>query len=279
MATYTKLICPFRKVKNVDILSWETQPIYHYDDGNYIFFLTNDNQDVHNGIWKYNMNTQIMEEKYAYPQDYNYLTSRRAVLDAENDIIYVLVESTEFILFDLKTKRWNTSLFDDCRIKLFYGNFFMIPTPINQLHFTKDNTHYKLIVNTLTESATIIKLHENIGVLQDEAGYDNLATVLYNKSQQRLFMFQAKCDYLLFCDITGINQQSFNWTKHKIELPFETGFHSSLFGVVLAWDQIMFLFNFDDDHTDFQSIWCLDLINSNKWMRVNYGSVALKYYI
>eukprot|EP01084_Bolivina_argentea_P014741 27573_1 len=95
-------------------------------------------------------------------------------IDIDNDIIYILVEYDHLISFDLKTKKWNTSI---CNDDIDLSNIISIPSPINQIHITMNNTHYKLN----KQNKSIIKLQQNIGALSDDLISDNLSRFIYHQ--------------------------------------------------------------------------------------------------
>eukprot|EP01084_Bolivina_argentea_P267678 454454_1 len=250
------LISPFHRFKEISSDEChQHKPVYYGKNGNYIFIPFTTRGPTEQGeIWKYDLDKQIITEKYKYPEELD-INDPEIFIDIDNDIIYTLNGYEHLILFDLKTKQWNTSI---CYDDILCSQIISIPSPINQIHLTMNNTHYKFDI----QNKNIIKLQQNIGTLRDNPSYDNTARFIYSQLTKQLFMFQSNCEYILFCEINDKHQKSVNWKKFEIQLPgCAEGYHQ--FEVILAWNKIIFWFYNS-------KIWCLDLFHSNKWYQSNY---------
>eukprot|EP01084_Bolivina_argentea_P267679 454455_1 len=245
MTSSTTLISPFHMLKEISSDEHhQGKPVHYGKNGNYVFIPSFNPITGDGAIWKYDLDNQIITEKYEYPAEFD-MFDPLVLMDIDNDIIYTLNQYGEdLILFDLKTKQWNTFV---CNDDFYTPNIIFVPLPINQIHFTMNNTHYKFDI----QNKNIIKLQQNIGTLRDNPSYDNTARFIYSQLTKQLFMFQSNCEYILFCEINDKHQKSVNWKKFEIQLPgCAEGYHQ--FEVILAWNKIIFWFYNS-------KIWCLDL--------------------
>eukprot|EP01084_Bolivina_argentea_P065041 118565_1 len=96
-----KLILPFHKLKDISSAWFWMSPLtYDGRNGNYVF-LTPTTINRTYAIWKYDLDRQIITEKYEYPTEL-YIGDPQMYIDIDNDIIYILVEYDHLISFDLK---------------------------------------------------------------------------------------------------------------------------------------------------------------------------------
>ena len=158
----------FCELKRPPSLRWkQPKPIYFNDNNKHTILIPTNTFDTTNnpaGIWQYDLDQHQIIAKHQYPEDIN---SRRSDLihcsfDAENKIFYMFgTEELPLASFNIKTKEWMRLLYHDRNdpvpydIFVPYGHF--IPSPINQLHLTHDNTHYKYDdINKVTKLSTNI---------------------------------------------------------------------------------------------------------------------------
>eukprot|EP01084_Bolivina_argentea_P267680 454460_1 len=262
MTNSTKLISPFHEMKPISSSDYElAKPVYYGKNGNYIF-IPSESHSIGN-IWKYDLDKQTITEEYKYSELQTDIAP--GIIGIDNDIIYAITSYETLVSFDLKTKQQVASIYKNDDISHFGAcNVTFILSPINEIHFTMDNTHYKLD----KQNKCIIKLQENIGALHDDI-YDNMSKFVYSSLTKQLFMFQENCKYILCCEINEKNQESANWKKLEIELPkFAEQCNDIEHEVILVWNRIIFWFY----HCE---IWCLDLFYSNKWYKSNYSIPAL----
>eukprot|EP01084_Bolivina_argentea_P065043 118569_1 len=96
---------PFHTLKDISSCLL-FKPVYYGKNSNCIFIPANSitvtgSVTGSGAIWKYNLDKQIIEEKYEYPTEL-YIGDPQMYIDIDNDIIYILVEYDHLISFDLK---------------------------------------------------------------------------------------------------------------------------------------------------------------------------------
>eukprot|EP01084_Bolivina_argentea_P267677 454453_1 len=111
MAKSTALTLPFHRLKEISFVEhYALKPMFYGKNGNYIFIPFTTRGPTEQGeIWKYDLDKQIITEKYKYPAELD-ICDPTIFIDIDNDIIYTLNGYEHLILFDLKTKQWNTSI-------------------------------------------------------------------------------------------------------------------------------------------------------------------------
>ena len=111
---------------------------------------------------------------------------------------------------------------------------YFIPSPVNELHITNKN-HYKYDAS----SNKLAKFDNDTSIFRSHHGF---CKFVYDKSRQRLMKFEPYCrsNSLYVCHVE--NDKVSNWKIFET-LPTTLQAHMD-FDVVLAWDQVIFLFEF-----------------------------------
>eukprot|EP01084_Bolivina_argentea_P163700 284742_1 len=223
----------------------------HFQNGNVVFIATSmSNQIDTAGIWMYDLDQQMVIEKYPYSCDLlctNHIVSN-CCIDSTNRIIYVH-HNHHIESFNLDTKQWNTTYVEtsdgygrlNCMSKMFF-----VTEPIQELHILSSGTHYRID----KQNKSLISLSKISS---------HFVGVVYLSSKKQLFLFQQYVKNIMFCNINGKQQCSLVWNKYPIKIP--DGLGKLVFGLI-ACDQIVVLFFHNMSGLN---IWCLDLINNDKW--------------
>ena len=258
------------------------KPIYHSKDGNCaIMFIDDDPSNPKPpGIWQYNLDKQIVTNKYEKPPNLQ-LESWRYCIDRENDIVYIMGGGNYiFASLNLNTNQWNILQNDaiyqhyDYTVRVNIDNCYFMPSPINELHIMCHD-HFKYD----NSNDTLVKFNNDTSLFRkDEDGYHESAEFLYCKSMQRLFMFQFVGNEILYCDMNENDEKISDWRKYEMSLPREYEPESNPANenceFLLAFDQILFFCDYrrelndgndKDEKTENSRIWCLDLKNNDKW--------------
>ena len=238
------------------------KPVYHHKNGNYIFMVIDAEVSA---VWKYNLDTQIVEQKYNLPVDDDHDHDLGFYcIDRQKEIVYILDGiGHEPGSFTFKSLNLNTGGIltkpDNNNGYTIDGTFasdgcYFLPSPINELHITA-NGHFRY-----NESEnTLIKMDNDTSLFQQYI-IEQPAKFIYYKSRQQLMMFQATCDHFLVYDINNNH-----WTQYPIKLPRNSCWFIS-FDVCIAWDKIIFWFDWLDRDSKDWKIWCLDLeCDDKKW--------------
>ena len=243
----------------------QCRPIYHYDEKtqtNYIFIIGG------SAIIKYNLDKQIIATKDLHHSPFSVWMDRRyGCLDPTKNIIYLITGLTTWVTYNLSTRKWNGSFYFDRNCET--AHFKFIPTPINQLHFTMDDKHYRMN-DTVTDELSRIELSNKVGI----NGYKPPSTIfppwysksksVYNRRIHEWMIFQPLSYHVLVCKIHDKNQTKYEWRKSDIiELKHLLPKSADDFEVVL-WPlnrkrfagelQLLFIFHLEDNFIE-----CIDL--------------------
>eukprot|EP01083_Nonionella_stella_P058662 153632_1 len=260
-----------------------------YDNQNSVFIVRN-----FVGIIKYDLKEQKIITTYTYPSRrgrHFSIFGKRLCIDPNNNTIYIIGGTREsnfidhdFISFNYRTKQWNLTKLN---IDHVFPNCVFIPSPINQLHLTFNNTHFRYDET----QQTLIALDDNIGTTQTaeteqiflhERGYpfanelgvnDFPAKFVFNELTMQLMMFQRTCSNILYCKITDKFQKSYDWKIHPVKVPQRITALDEV-AIVMAWNQIVFMFYNQfaiGNGSYYNNVWCLDLLQ-NKWFQSPYKS-------
>lgn len=243
----------FIALKKPPLFCWQPpKPSYYLDeDGrNSILIPTHSDDPFADppGIWQYDLDKQEIINKYKYPNKYfddSSIVVDRTTFDPINQIIYIIAEDL-ILSFDLKSKIWTKSVHDIPD----FPHCQYIPSPVNELHFVLNDTHFKYDNDTKSvERLSEIKFDGD----KDDDMNIKAAKFIYCK-QLGIWLAFKSASFLVqshdvfVCDIKSHNQLSYKWSKYEIKFDEDldnSGLYTQ-FDIILAWDQIVFWFDFDE---------------------------------
>ena len=240
--------------------------LYYRDNGNFIILLNRQHQIV-----KYNLDTHMTENTFDCP--YAQLTRiDDHCIDSDNGIIYIIGNSHSRLIwgsFSMNINQWYLLHNIDIGVDK-TANCCFIPSPFNEFHVTCMG-HYKC--DTLKKQ--IVKFNNNTSLFKafpslDDTKGELRSKFIYHKSSQQLMRFEPESDCIYVCDIRTDDEPS-DWRPYPTKLPTTLGY-PLFYKVILAWDQIIFLFDYfkSSNWTINNSvIWCLDLRHNGKWYQLN----------
>ena len=241
-------------------------PVYHFKDCNRLFMITTNSEHYLKSMIEYNLDKQLIIKRHEAP---NLPVSPAACIDRTNAIIYIVSYGDRlFITFDIKTSKWKVIPQNKDPVSngfLHPGNCSFIQSPVNELHFVQKH-HFKYDI----QQNKAIAYNNNTSWRSDtnELFWPSL---LYHHAGRKLLMFQHDSDEILCCDRSDEDGNISDWREYPLSLPT-----NSKLGInhILAWDKILFLFDYDDD--TFWKIWCLDLENNDKWYQSHQRNYQIK---
>lgn len=243
-------------------VNWASH-FYSSDKGNHIYILARE------ALVKYDLDQQIITEKYEYPTDYG---DPYGALNPHTHLIYVIFTYCMWTVFDLKKKAWDVSYNydDDDLMPTPIVNFKFIPSPINQLHCMQHNNHYR-INDDINSDNRLFKLSSDIGL---EQNHPSAGKSVYNEQQFQIMMFQEGVDYILMADLHGLldeKQNECNWRKSKLKLKHVLPNRARNFEIIL-WNEILFVFNLEKKFIE-----CIDLNHPQNGSFINHINEDFKF--
>ena len=249
MSTAKKGFIPLKKPP---LFCWQPpKPSYYCDKGRNTILIPTHSDDPFAdppGIWQYDLDNQEIINKYKYPNKYfddNSIVIERTAFDPINSILYIIGYNL-ILTFDLKSKIWTKSVheipdFPHCQY---------IQSPVNELHFVLNDTHYKL-----DNDKRIVQKLSDIKFDGDKDDDMNVKAAKFIYCQQlgiwlafKSASFLVQSHDVFVCDIKSQSQLSYKWRKYAIKFDEDldnSGLYTQ-FDIILAWDQIVFWFDFDE---------------------------------
>ena len=201
--------------------------------GNLSYFDTESNTNylftIHRqGIIKYNMNTQKIEEQYPQFINNEYMIRNECCLDANAKIIYLSIFSErKLITFNLKSKIWNMNFLDYSRKKpraLFGSRLSFIPNPINEVRLQL--FHYNNFFS-------IFKVNQHKRL-------QKRLQILKRKIPRKLGYNPLSIDHHLYILRESLQENSKETLDIITSHLFKKRSHQELVACHLAWNQIFF---------------------------------------
>ena len=126
MNLFSARLCHIRRLSNppepFPVPYGQSEPMYHWNNGNFVNILVT---QQHAGIYKYDLDKQIITEKYNAPFHDTLPSDSYGALDLQKGIIYIVFNYHLWIAFNVRTMGWHRNLYVDDELHFAHSKFFI----------------------------------------------------------------------------------------------------------------------------------------------------------